>query len=407
MVGTLQQLSKETGMVTTQIADMTTKYLQQGKTLHDALILTEAAAKAATVAGIDGSRSVELLTNAVNGFQIAAEDAMLVSDKFAALAASAATDYEGLATALSKVAAQANLAGMSMDFTLGMLTKGIEVTQEAPETIGTALKTVIARMRELTDFGETLEEGMDVNRVDTALKNVGVSLLDANREFRNLDDVLTDLGGKWDTLTRNQQANVAVALAGTRQQSRLIAMMQDFDRTLELVEISQNSAGATAAQHRKYLEGLEAATNRLTTSYQGLITSFMNSDVAITVINGLSSALEFLGKNIWLVYGALGALIAIYTPLIAVKLTDQATTILAYIATIKYNKAIKEHTKEEKLLFSTKTKQALVSRLVAKGMSEETAAEVANTIATQAQTKATERQTVAQLASNAAAKVNP
>lgn len=183
-------------MTSTEIANMTTMYLQQGKTLEDALTLTEAAAKAARIAGISGEESINLLTNAMNGFQLAASEAMEVSDKFAALAASAATNYEELATALSKVAAQANLAGLSMDFTLGLLTKGIETTREAPETIGTALKTVLSRMRELTDYGKTLEDGLDVNRVEKALTNVGIALRDSNGQFRDMESVLTEVGMK-------------------------------------------------------------------------------------------------------------------------------------------------------------------------------------------------------------------
>lgn len=69
-------------------------------------------------------------------------------------------------------------------------------------------------------------------------------------------------------------------------------MLQDFDRTQQLVNISMNSAGATAAQHRKYMQGLEAATTQLTTAYQRLITTFTNSDFAISAVNGLTSALE-------------------------------------------------------------------------------------------------------------------
>ena len=297
LTGQFRDLAAQTGKTTTEIANMATKFYQQGKSTSQVMQLTEAAAKAATIAGIDGSKSIDLLTNAMNGFQIEASKAMEVSDKFAALAASAATDYEELATALSKVAAQANLAGMSMDFTLGLLTKGIETTREAPETIGTALKTVISRMRELTDYGATLEDGTDVNRVDKALQNVGISLMDANGQFRDLDSVLTELGHKWDTLTINQQANVAVALAGTRQQSRLIAMMQDFDRTLELVDISANSYGATMAQSADYMEGLEAATTRLTTAYEGLIQSITNSEFIIGMVDALTtmvSALEWI-----------------------------------------------------------------------------------------------------------------
>ena len=292
LVGEFQNLAQETGKTTTEIAEMATKFYQQGKSTTQVLKLTEAAAKAATIAGIDGSRSIDLLTNAMNGFQVSASKAMEVSDKFAALAASAATDYEELATALSKVAAQANLAGMSMDFTLGLLTKGIEVTREAPETIGTALKTVIARMRELTDYGATLEDGLDVNRVAKALANVGVELMDENGQFRDLEAVLTEVGKKWDTLNKNQQANVAVALAGTRQQSRLIAMMQDFDRTLELVDISANSYGATLAQSEKYMGGLAAAQANLTTTFQGLITSITQSETIIGIVNTISGLLD-------------------------------------------------------------------------------------------------------------------
>lgn len=328
LTSTMQELAKQTGMTSTEIANMTTMYLQQGKTLADSLELTEAAAKAARIAGISGAESINLLTNAMNGFQLAADQAMEVSDKFAALAAAAATDYEELATALSKVAAQANLAGMSMDFTLGLLTKGIEVTREAPETIGTALKTVISRMRELNDYGETLEDGIDVNRVASALSVINVDLLDQNREFRDLELVLTEVGEKWDTLTVNQQANVAVALAGTRQQSRLIAMMQDFDRTQQLINISMKSAGATAAQHRKYMQGLEAATTKLTTSYQQLITNFMNSDAVIGVINTISSALEFLSQRIELVGGALAAITMAYIALNKEQLLNKAITLV-------------------------------------------------------------------------------
>lgn len=318
MVESFQELANTTGKTTTEIANMATKFYQQGKSTSQVLELTEAAAKAATIAGIDGSRSIDLLTNAMNGFQMSADKAMEVSDKFAALAASAATDYEELATALSKVAAQANLAGMSMDFTLGMLTKGIEVTREAPETIGTALKTVVARMRELTDYGTTLEDNMDVNRVEKALGNIGVELRDQEGQFRDLEDVLTEVGKKWDTLNKNQQANVAVALAGTRQQSRLIAMMQDFDRTLELVDISANSYGATMAQSAKYMEGLSAKMTLLTNAWQQLITTVTDSEIIIKIVeiltglvNGVANILSNTGLLVTLLttIGTIGLVI--------------------------------------------------------------------------------------------------
>lgn len=310
MVDSIEALANQTGIASTEIANAMTMFYQQGKSTAQVLDLTEAAAKAAAIAGIDLTTSVDLLTNAMNGFQMASSQAMEVSDKFAALAAAAATDYEELAVALSKVAAQANLAGMSMDFTLGMLTAGIEVTREAPETIGTALKTIIARMRELTDYGKTLEDGMDLNRVAAALDEIGVAMTDETGMMRDLEDVITEVGQKWDTLNKNQQANVAVAMAGTRQQSRFIAMMQDFERTQELVNMSANSYGATLAQSSKYMEGLEAATNNLTTAWQGLINSFKQQDLVIGFVNMLTNAvgsLEIFLNDYKMLYVLLGA----------------------------------------------------------------------------------------------------
>ena len=56
---------------------------------------------------------------------------------------------------------------------------------------------------------------------------------------------------------------MAKALAGTRQQSRLIALMTDYERVTELQEIAQRSAGATAAQADVYLQGIEASMNKI------------------------------------------------------------------------------------------------------------------------------------------------
>lgn len=84
-------------------------------------------------------------------------------------------------------------------------------------------------------------------------------------------------------------------------------MMQDFDRTLELVDISTNSYGATMAQHMEYMGSMEAATTRLTTAYEGLISGLVNSDFIIGIVNVLSSLLEageWITKQWWLLIPA-------------------------------------------------------------------------------------------------------
>ena len=292
LLSSYQQLAIQTGSTTKEISATVTEFVRQGKSFQEAMTLADAATSAAKVAGISSADSVNYLTTALNGFRLSAEQAMSVSDKFAAISASAATSYEEIAIALSKVASQANLAGMSIDYTAALLAKGLETTREAPETIGTALKTIIARMREITDYGETLEDGVDINNVESQLSYVGVALRSVSGELRSTEDVLNDLGNKWDTLSANQQAAVAKALAGTRQQSRLIAMMSDYERVIELQEIAAQSSGATLAQMAVYGEGLEAALNRLSTQWEKIISTLSSSDVIVGLVDFASFMLD-------------------------------------------------------------------------------------------------------------------
>jgi hypothetical protein len=50
-----------------------------------------------------------------------------------------------------------------------------------------------------------------------------------------LDSILLKLAQKWDTLNFETQRYIATMAAGSRQQSRFIAMMSDYSRTTELV----------------------------------------------------------------------------------------------------------------------------------------------------------------------------
>lgn len=216
LIPKIQQLSKATSTAMTEVASLITEYTKQGRSITDSFILAEQTAKAAKIAGISATESIQYMTSAINGFNLAAKDATKVSDIFANVAAVSATDYEQLAISLSKVSAQANLAGLSIEYTTALLAKGIETTQEAPESIGTALKTILARMRELSDYGKSLEDGGSVNSVETALAAAGIKLRTVNGEFRELEDIFNELGPKWDSLNTMQQQAIAQAVAGTR-----------------------------------------------------------------------------------------------------------------------------------------------------------------------------------------------
>jgi hypothetical protein len=117
------------------------------------------------------------------------------------------------------------------------------------------MKTIIARFSEMkkstSDLVEVDGEQVSVNKVEDALKSAGVALRDVNGEFRNLDDVFLELSSKWNSLDVMTQRYIATTAAGSRQQSRFIAMMSNYDRTMQLVDSAYSSSGASAKQFEK------------------------------------------------------------------------------------------------------------------------------------------------------------
>jgi TP901 family phage tail tape measure protein len=158
------------------------------------------------------------------------------------------------------------------------------------------MKTVIARFQELkkdpSEIGEVDGEIVDANKIETALRSVGVALRDSQGQFRDLDDVFMELAKKWDGLDTNTQRYIATIAAGSRQQSRFIAMMSDYGRTQELVGEAQNSAGASTRQYEKTLDSLESKLAQLKNAWTEFTTGIMNSGLVKFFVDLLTNILN-------------------------------------------------------------------------------------------------------------------
>ena len=290
-------MAEDTGMALDDVTRAATLFYQQGLTTDEVMEMTRVTSEFAKVAGIDAADAADKLTAAVNGYCLAAEDAALVADKFNKVAAASAADIDELSTAFSKAAAQANQAGVGMDNYLAYIATMEEATREAPENIGTSLKTIFSRMQQVKEAGTTEDGETDVNAVETALKSVGIQLRDTDGQLRELGDVLNELGPKWQLLDRNTQAYLGTVIAGTRQQSRFISLMQNWDRALELVEASESSAGAAARMHAKAMDGLDASLNNLTNAWQKLISALADGDTIKFWVDALTGFVRWVGDG--------------------------------------------------------------------------------------------------------------
>ena len=218
------KLAQEIGVSLVGVYDVQKLYYQQGRDAADVATLTTETLKFARIAEMDYAEATDAMTVAINAFKLEASDASRVVDVYSQLAARAAVNQNELANAMSKVASMAASVGMSLETTSAFLTKIIESTRESAETSGTALKTVLARfgeVKKLIDTGKTegtTDEGeaVDVNKIDTALKTIGVRLTDEQGQMRALDQVLIETAQKWDGLDSMTQRYLATMAAGSR-----------------------------------------------------------------------------------------------------------------------------------------------------------------------------------------------
>jgi len=160
---------------------------------------------------------------------------------------------------MSKTASSAAAVGSDFESTSAMLAVMIETTRESPENIGSALKSIISRYGELKENKTGIdEEGEEysLNKVDTALQSVGISIHDAKGEFRDFDDVIMELSQSWDTIDKNTQRYIATVMAGNRQQSRFLALVSNGERLAELTETAENSEDASTLQVLKTMDSI-------------------------------------------------------------------------------------------------------------------------------------------------------
>ena len=269
-------MARKYGATLQGVYEVSQLYYQQGLEQDDVMALTEQTLKMARISGLDYGEATNYMTNAIRSFKIEMQDAQRVVDVYSALAASSASSTSELATAMSKTASSAAAVGSSFEATSAMMAVMIETTRESPENIGSALKSIISRYGELKENKTGIdEEGEEysLNKVDTALQSVGISIHDAKGEFRDFDDVIMELAQSWDTIDTNTQRYIATVMAGNRQQSRFLALVSNGERLAELNETAENSEDASALQVLKTMDSIDYKSQQLQTSLQSLYTS--------------------------------------------------------------------------------------------------------------------------------------
>lgn len=291
-------IAQEYGVTTQGVYEVSQLYYQQGLSTNEVMEATTETLKMARIAGMDYAEAADAMTVAIRAFKMEMSDAQVITDVYSKVAAVTASDSEELAIAMSKTASSAESVGSSFENTTAMLAVMIETTRESAQNLGSALKSIISRYGEMK-VGLTVDsegEEIDYNKVDTALQSVGISIKDAQGQFRDFDEVIFELSKKWDSLDKNTQRYIATIMAGNRQQSRFIALVDNWERLEEVSAAAYDSQDAGLLQYAKTLDSLETKLNALSTSFQQFYMSIVNGDTFKGIIDMITNFINGLNQ---------------------------------------------------------------------------------------------------------------
>ena len=285
------EAAKALSSTTVKYTDAALIYYQQGLIGDAVTERTDTTIKMANVTGDAVEEVSNQLTAIWNNFYDGTKSLEYYADVITALGAATASSTAEISEGLEKYASIAQTIGLSYEYATTSLATIVAQTRQTPETVGTALKTIFARIQGL-QLGETMDDGTNLNKYSNALAKVGINIFEQNGQLKDMDALIDELGNKWDTLNKAQQMALAQTVAGVRQYTQLVALLDNYSDFQKNLEVATNSEGELNRQAEIYEESWVAASRRVKAAAEGIYDSILNDEAFITLLDGTAFVLD-------------------------------------------------------------------------------------------------------------------
>ena len=295
------QVAKRIGSTTNELVSAQLIYRQQGDSAAEAARKAEITAKAANVsAGTSAEEMSEYLTGIWNSYRVGSQELELYVDKLMAVGAATATSGEEIATSMTKVAATASTVGVTYDQLIATIATVSSATRVSAEQVGTAFKTIYARMGDLQLEGSIDEDGITttLGEVSGQLAQIGVDIKGTDGQLRDMGSIVEEIGMKWQSMGNNTKTAIAQALGGKRQYTQIFALFENWDEYGRAMSVAANAQGILNKQNEEFMTGIEAAGNKVTAAWENIVNKMIDDDTIVGIIKGFGTFIEVIDWTI-------------------------------------------------------------------------------------------------------------
>lgn len=329
--------AKALSTTTTAYTDAALIYYQQGLNDEQVKARTDVTVKLANVTGTNAQAVSEQMTAIWNNFDDGSKSLEHYADVLTALGATTASSSAEIAGGMQQFAASAETVGLSYEYAASALATVVAATRQSENVVGNAFKTLFSRLEGL-NLGETLDDGTTLNKYSAALEKVGISIKDQYGNMKAMDDILNELGAKWNTLARDQQMALAQTVGGVRQYTQLIALMDNWGEFQKNLQTANTSDGSLQKQADIYAESWEAAKKRVQAELEDIYSTLINPQKLTKVVNFGADLLKVINgilKGLGGVPGILSMAMAYVTQLMAKNMPGYIQKISTGLQSIK------------------------------------------------------------------------
>lgn len=285
-----RELGTDASLTATSASDAAaamTELAKGGFTVEQSMTAAKGTLQLAAAAQVEAADAATIQSQALQAFNLGAEEAGRVSDILAGAANASSAEMTGIAQGLQQAGTVANQFGLSIDDTATSLAMLANAGIQGSDA-GTLLKSA---MLALTDQGKPAQ---------AAIEELGLTVYDANGKFVGMSDLLGQLKSASESMTEEQyQAATAVLFGSDAMRLAGVAAVQGSEgfETLKEAVVRQGQAAEVAAAQTQGLPGVwERVQNTMEDLSLGVFDKI--DDQLVRMGNGAVDALDAAAPKI-------------------------------------------------------------------------------------------------------------
>lgn len=251
----LEDLAVQYGKNANEATEAAATFVQFGFDVSDSAQLVEETTKLAIAGELGFAEATDIVKSTLLGFRLEATEATRVVDILNEVSNNYATDVRELGIAMGDLSGVADLAGLSLEQTAGVLVPVIEVFGSGSEAAN-ALKTGLLKLVD------------DAKPVRDALESIGVAQTNANGAMRPAGDILFDVANKFKGLDDETKLYVASQLVGIDQAGKMVQVFDQLDKVTAITATAMGAAGSAAGEVAVKLDTASAKTGQATEAWR-------------------------------------------------------------------------------------------------------------------------------------------